>query len=201
MPECFIYGLIDPRTGEVRYIGQTGKGLYRPKRHGTAAALRKDNTYRGKWIRKLAAEGVTYEVVILEVCTPETVHARERDWIAWGRHLGWRLTNLTDGGEGTAGLHLSEERKKQIGEVHRGKTVGPEVRKKIGTGQPRRRPIQDVVTGRVFASVSEARDALGLNLTCICRVLEGKQRQTKGHIFRDVDEASGSFPAVAFFNA
>lgn len=101
-----IYGLCDPYSSEIRYIGQSSLGTYRPQDH-IRLALRGENTHKAKWIRSLYRRGITYTVVILE-CLENASRLNETEcaWIAGARACGWRLTNATDGGEGTRGLHL-----------------------------------------------------------------------------------------------
>lgn len=96
----FVYGLIDPRTHEIRYIGKSSTGLRRPAQHRLPGVLRRDASYKGNWLRQLAASGLTYEVVVLEATTQTDLAVVECFWISQGRGLGWRLTNLTGGGKG-----------------------------------------------------------------------------------------------------
>ena len=91
-PHCFVYGLIDPTTRLIFYIGQTTKGMQRPRQH--------------------AARGWIYEIAILEAVDeqssspsrkrPTSLHEAERWWIAYGRASGWPLRNLANGGGGRA---------------------------------------------------------------------------------------------------
>lgn len=37
MSRFLIYGLVDPRTNEVRYVGRSSSGLVRPKHHSVDA--------------------------------------------------------------------------------------------------------------------------------------------------------------------
>jgi hypothetical protein len=96
-----VYGLTCPDTGEVRYIGRSSMGLERPKEH--ANRLYREKTYKASWIRSLLQAGKSYGIVVLQECesVAETIQA-EIVWIKKGRSAGWRLTNLTDGGEGAA---------------------------------------------------------------------------------------------------
>ena len=95
-PANLIYGLIDPRTLLIRYVGQSARGLQRPKEHRHASC---PDTYCRRWVRCLEELGLTYSIVILEsVEDPKQLSEAERWWIAYGRALRWPLTNLTDGG-------------------------------------------------------------------------------------------------------
>lgn len=105
-----IYGLVDPRTQELRYVGKSTKGLLRPRQHMTPAFLRRDTGHKGNWIRQLQAEGLKPEIEVLETHeSAEALPDAEQHFIAYFRSLGCRLTNHTDGGEGCVGRRLSAE--------------------------------------------------------------------------------------------
>lgn len=96
-----IYGLTDPDSGAVRYIGRSMFGFVRVQEH--ALRIGRERTHKANWIRSLLRAGKMYGVRILEECVGpvETIEAEVR-WIAEARRLGWDLTNHTDGGEGAA---------------------------------------------------------------------------------------------------
>jgi hypothetical protein len=99
----FIYGLVDPRTTFIHYIGKSSIGMDRPREHMRASELRHDTTRKSVWIRQLLADGITYEIKVLEyVADKERLNEAERRWIAHGRQANWPLTNLTDGGDGAS---------------------------------------------------------------------------------------------------
>lgn len=109
----FVYGLVDPRTRLIRYVGCSTKGLKRPKQH-REVAVGTSHLYSQRWIRELERCGLTYEIVILEVVVEGEVkwlYAAEKWWIAYGRASGWTLTNLTDGGDGWSGKRSEEQRR------------------------------------------------------------------------------------------
>ncbi|PZV02225.1 MAG: hypothetical protein DCF32_15275 [Leptolyngbya sp.] len=97
----WIYGLVDPRDGQVRYIGKTSCRLsLRLSRHIAAAKHEVENTYhRLNWIRELLALGLLPEIRELERNPADWTEAEAR-WIQHGRSQGWDLTNGTLGGEG-----------------------------------------------------------------------------------------------------
>lgn len=107
-----IYGLVDPVTAMVRYIGKSATGLLRPTQHTTPCLLAKDHTWKARWIRGLFAQGLRPTVRVLEVASPDVLDDMERYWIAQGHGLGWPLTNLTSGGEGFRGRHTEEAKRK-----------------------------------------------------------------------------------------
>jgi len=97
----WIYGLVDPRDGQVRYIGKTGCRLsLRLSRHIAAAKHEADNfCHRVNWIRELLGLGLLPEIRGLERNPADWAEAEVR-WIQHGRSQGWDLTNGTLGGEG-----------------------------------------------------------------------------------------------------
>lgn len=95
-----IYGLVCPRSGEIRYIGKTKNGLERRlKGHLSGARTLRYDHHAARWIRTLLREGLAPEIVLLEESDGDWVQA-EIWWIAKGRELGWPLTNSTIGGDG-----------------------------------------------------------------------------------------------------
>lgn len=113
-----IYALVDPRTDEVRYIGKSTRGLSRPKDHLKLSVLNGSKTYKNSWILHLLALGLKPKIQILEVFdSDEDLSDAECFWIAQGRGLGWRLTNLTKGGDGATGCVFSEERRRKVSET------------------------------------------------------------------------------------
>lgn len=109
-----IYGLIDPTTKELRYIGKSTSGIKRPNStitrviKGTECRPGK-STLKVNWIKKLLKLGLRPEIEILEVHTKaEDLPEAEIFWIAYYKFIGCRLTNMTKGGEGLFGLKRTE---------------------------------------------------------------------------------------------
>lgn len=99
-----IYGLADPRTGELRYIGKTIQRLSgRRVTHVThAKRLYRDRKSRWavNWIKALVDLGLKPDIFEIEVI-PEGGDWREAEmfWIEYFRALGFNLCNLRAGGE------------------------------------------------------------------------------------------------------
>ncbi len=117
-----IYGLIDPVTLIIRYVGRSSWGLTRPKAHWTA----KGRTRVANWIKGLRVRGAKYLIVVLEHTAPENIAQCEMWWIAYGRLSGWNLTNLTDGGEGAIGVVRSPETRKRLSSALTGRKASAE---------------------------------------------------------------------------
>lgn len=177
-PRYFIYGLRDPRNGEIRYVGQTSQGMRRPRLHGTEYNVRKySRLYVVRWIKKLQEVGVIYEIVVLQsLDEPITrqngqnsqndkkklLDKAERFWISLGRRaLGDRFTNGTDGGGGLLGRKHSEASKTRMSERQRANAVTTEwqvknaiARKKANSPESR---AKSAGTNRAFYKTPEGR--------------------------------------------
>lgn len=119
-----IYGLVDPETGEVRYIGKSIRPEQRLRNHINEAP---SNCHRSHWIQSLKARGLEPTLMIIE-----TIHGEwpwqesERFWIKRCRDGGIRLTNNTSGGDGVSDLPPeTRERMRQtwLGRKHKPETI------------------------------------------------------------------------------
>lgn len=101
-----IYCLKDPETNEIRYVGKTvGSLANRLRGHISVARTRAKRGHSVNWIVHLLERGLHPIIELIEIVQPGNDWAeRERYWIGYGRASGWRLTNLTDGGEGAPGF-------------------------------------------------------------------------------------------------
>jgi hypothetical protein len=124
----FIYALLDPRTGEARYIGKSHRSGPRLREHINEPP---SHCHRSRWIQSLKRDGLEPTIALLEEVDvwDRTWQDAERAWIAIGRKLGWRLTNATDGGEGVVGL--SHEARERITASWRGRKHRPETLAKL----------------------------------------------------------------------
>jgi hypothetical protein len=143
-----IYALLDPRNGEIRYVGKSSSGLQRAQSHGGPKRLAADDTHKGRWIRVLAEQGLRYQIRVLEETTAEDLARAEVDWIARGHALGWNLTNATDGGDGgLPGLQHTAETREKVRQSKLGKKRAPftpEARANMAAAQKRRYAEQGV---------------------------------------------------------
>lgn len=111
-----VYGLIDPRTRMIRYIGLSTSGLKRPRTH-TQTPVDRAHLHSARWIAGLKRLGIKYEIVILETVPDadyEDLCRAETWWIAYGRASRWPLTNLTTGGGGTFGYRYTNEQRESM---------------------------------------------------------------------------------------
>lgn len=151
-----IYALFDPRTDEVRYVGQTTAA-----RLQTRLSLHVHRAKQGArrhvctWIRSLLRDGVRPVIVLLE----ETADInRERVWIFLHKLCGCNLTNASTGGEsGALGVTHDAATHARMGASKRGKPKSAEHRAKIAAahkGKPKRQP-----KGRKMSATTKAKIA------------------------------------------
>lgn len=126
---CYsVYCLRDPNTGEIRYFGQTCRMKIRFYQHLEA----KEDFYVCRWIRGLRKENKKPICEVLATAlTKEDANEIEIALIALGRQENYRLTNLTDGGDGTVGFTPSADTLKKMSEANLGKRLTKEHRQKI----------------------------------------------------------------------
>jgi hypothetical protein len=100
IPETgIIYGLVDPITSKLRYVGCTINLKRRVKAHLQEAASH-TTTHRTAWIKGLLLRNLTPLVIVLEMCSSNDLFDREREYITSLRQRGYELVNSTDGGDG-----------------------------------------------------------------------------------------------------
>lgn len=116
----FIYGLIDPRTHAVRYVGKSANPAMRLKTH----LKDKHSTHKVHWLNELRALGLMPHIVVIEEVPIENWQAAECFWIAHYKASGANLVNTTDGGENppsSKGLTRSPETREKIRQAKLGK--------------------------------------------------------------------------------
>ena len=99
-----IYGLIDPFTGVLRYIGRSSSRLSRPRSHWENPKVLARPDHCHCWIRSTISRGKIPAIEVLEeflqtADVHDLVNIAERFWIASVRVCGGQLTNITDGGD------------------------------------------------------------------------------------------------------
>lgn len=109
MNHVYIYGLIDPTTNQIRYVGQSNDPWKRFARHISPSAESEGN-YKSRWIAKLMKNGLMPRLTIVDRIPKELVNERERDFISLMKFLGFDLTNLTKGGQDTGSVLIPVKR-------------------------------------------------------------------------------------------
>ncbi len=118
-----IYGLTDPNTNAVRYVGITIDMKRRYRRHLADGG----DSYRVRWIRKLIKFGLKPGLVILEIVADALAQETERKWIKfYGRK---NLVNTTDGGDGL--WNPSQDVRRKISAAGMGRPKSEATREKM----------------------------------------------------------------------
>ena len=119
---AYIYGLIDPVTKQVRYIGWTCRDIKsRLWEHINEAIKLRKNSHKLSWIRSLLRKSLSPEVILLEYVDINSWAEAEQKWITEFREQGVSLTNATDGGQGNPGWEPSLETKQKLRQANLGK--------------------------------------------------------------------------------
>jgi group I intron endonuclease len=111
----YVYGLVDPNSFEVRYIGKTIRDLeVRLYEHTT----RINNTHKSNWIKSLGNS--TPSIINLfehSCCDVNELNSilYEKEQLLINEYPN--LTNHTDGGQGLVGHKFTEEHKKKISDA------------------------------------------------------------------------------------
>ena len=138
----YIYGLVDPITKEIRYIGKTCNLRNRLRQHLAPCEL-KDKTHKVYWIKSLLRIKMKPTIATIETLDDhDDWSSRERYWISFYRSDSKNLTNCADGGEGyfskghkiCVGRKCSEETKKRISLSNLGRKCSEEARNNIRLG-------------------------------------------------------------------
>ena len=165
---CFVYGLVDPETRLIFYVGQSTVGMGRPRSH-----LRRGWTFDIVVLEDVAAPRAPAQSLcpwLPEGRNPTALHEAERWWIAYGRACGWPLRNQTIGGEGTCGARKSPEQRARNAAATRRQFADPVARARFSEAQ-RSRPrasqetrdrIANASRGRRMSSESIAKRSLSL---------------------------------------
>jgi len=126
MEKKFIYTLSHPITEEIRYIGKTNNIEKRLRSHLSNHQLL-DKTKKNNWIISLLRDNLIPKIEVLDETTDNNINELEIFYISLFKSWGFRLLNMTDGGDGISwkGKKHSEESKIKnlVNSPHR-KSVG-----------------------------------------------------------------------------
>lgn len=152
-----VYGLIDPRDGQLRYVGLTTYTI--KKRLQKHLDSRNTRDHRGAWIRQLHDAGLKPFVVELQSGYHDKLSLKrgEIEWITHYTLLGAKLVNGTPGGDGL----LSEESIEKIRRFHTGKKRSAATCAKMSASHTGKtgRPVSDETRMRMSVS-AKARNVI-----------------------------------------
>ncbi len=89
-----VYGLTDPRSGELKYVGATRRLLSVRLSNHISAIPSKGQSPRVKWLRELVKQGLRPEIFTIEAVDDFQGAEAERFYIQYFRYIGCKLTNF-----------------------------------------------------------------------------------------------------------
>ena len=122
-----IYVLLHPITKEIKYVGKTERDInLRLSEHIKDVSCSKIKTYKKYWIRSLLNQGLKPEIKIIDEVDEKEWGDWEQFYIDLFKSLGFKLTNLADGGRGATSENNPARRpevRKKISESHKGQVA------------------------------------------------------------------------------
>lgn len=145
-PYGLVYGLYDPLTDELRYVGQTTLPLDRRLSTHLSPKNLSRRRHSSCWLRHLVSRGLKPQIRPLgSAASRGELDALETKVILEAREKGYRLTNHTDGGRGMAGYTLGVETRKKMSESRQGHSVSDQTRAKISKARKGWRPNEEML--------------------------------------------------------
>jgi hypothetical protein len=140
-----IYVLSDPRTMELRYVGQTNRPVERRLQQHIRDARKQTIIYSSAWINGILDSGLKPDLTIIEEYDdPVIADEAEQFWIQYFRSIGCRLVNRAIGGRSIRGWRHSSEQCIKWREERRGERAprfgdpkSPEERAKLSASMKR----------------------------------------------------------------
>lgn len=134
--KAYIYGLVDPRNQQLRYVGVTKAPERRRRAH---RCLQHTADRRASWLKALRKQGLKAEWFVIEEVDESEWQEAERFWISYFRYIGAELFNHVDGGRGT--LNPTAEVRAKISAKAKGRAMLEKTRLKIS----------ESLKGRIFS--------------------------------------------------
>lgn len=151
----YIYVLIDPRTDQIRYVGQ----CVNPKeRYADHRENQKGTCRRANWLNLLRSLNLKPLMEVIEECDESNWSEREIYWIAEHKKRDYDLVNTTIGGEGVLGLKHTEETKQKLSVLSKQQKRSKETTQKCADGHRGLKYIRHVENNNVS---QEHRNAAG----------------------------------------
>lgn len=174
---AYIYTLSDPRTNEIRYIGKTNNLHQRMKEHIKMWGCDKQRCKLDNWKLGLKNNNLCPIFEVLDEVLVEELDYWEKYWISQMKTWGFKLLNMTEGGDGL--INPSEETRRKIGEKSKGRIPSEETRTKISKSNYNKGSILIVYNDQgeyinEYPNSYRAGEALGINYKDISKIINGK---------------------------
>jgi group I intron endonuclease len=120
----YIYGLVDPITNQLRYIGKSVNPKSRFRRH--IADINLHDSYKDRWIRYLVEKGFKPTLLIIDIVNKDEWIYWEKFYISYFKFIGFNMVNGTLGGDeppSTKGRKHTEESKLKMSNTKKGKPI------------------------------------------------------------------------------
>jgi len=120
----YIYGLIDPITNKLRYIGKSISPKIRLRKH--ISERHKHDSYKDRWIRKVLLCNAKPELIIIDIVPSSEWQFWEKFYISYFKGLAVKLTNTTEGGDqppSTKGRKHTKKSKQKMSDSKKGKPI------------------------------------------------------------------------------
>lgn len=120
-----VYGLIDPATKQLRYVGQTSRRLRDRYAQHLRSANERTTPPVNAWIRGLIKSGGKPEIIQIEAldCIA-SLNESEEFFIAYARCIGADLLNVRAGGSNFTGMRHTPEQRSKWSRERRGEKAG-----------------------------------------------------------------------------
>ena len=145
----YIYGLFDPRTKELKYIGKTKDTLKNRLQYHLYPVALKPITLKNNWLKSLLKQGLKPHITPLQETTEDRWQIDEQENIKHWKMMGCPLTNGTDGGEGLLNYKTSEETKRKISKALSGRPHSLEWNKKVSLSHIGKKVHSEVVRDKI----------------------------------------------------
>lgn len=208
-----IYGLIDPNTNELKYIGQTIQGFHRIREHFYKCLKRNKITNclsKSKvWIHSLKKQNQIFKVIYLEYFENDlNLDEAEKFYIDYFKFLGCKLLNEHIGASFLRNKRITNEERQLISIKTKEAMQNPLVKNKLKTFQKGSIPwnkgkshsnetkekisklqenkilyIQDE-NGNIYRGLKEAATALNCSMSGISHAIKGRCKTIHGHILK-----------------
>jgi hypothetical protein len=94
-----IYGLIEPITNEIKYIGKTKQELSK-RLYAHIHESKNSNTKKNKWIKSLTNKNLKPKIEEIDIVSESNWEFWEQYWISQFKAWGFELKNTDEGGKG-----------------------------------------------------------------------------------------------------